>query len=403
MSNKFKNPYLQVTDQLTGGSEPKNPYLQHGWGNSAKAKQKEKEYNRKYYEEHKKDKWGVGVGTRSASAPKENKFANGLKRFGQSVNESLQKHNDNWQRGMDMILNKNVTSQTTPASTMQKKKVNPYKATGMAANAQSSGATPSPSQIAQAKKNATPSAQRANAYAQSEQARANKVAKNYRQQNASANRAKANAESAQAAEKQTKFRAEQYENAKKIEQMHKKFEADQNNFRWGKEKQAQQQVMDADQQRRELQAHSNHYKNEAKKQEEYKKASQYLAQIEKTRKTLDKRINDYTNTYREAYAVYETAHNRAEEMKKNLDAVKGGFLDAYDKDGKYITAKKYEQNIKTLEEQAEKAKAIADKYDAAIKKNQELHKNLDNKKEFFTDYIHNQKDYTVSGNDYTHR
>lgn len=162
MAAKFKNPYLQVTDQLTGCSEPKNPYLQHGWGNSAKAKQKEKEYNRKYYEEHKKDKWGVGVGSRLASAPKENKFANGLKRFGQSVNESLQKHNDNWQRGMDMILNKNVTSQTTPASTMQKKKVNPYTATGMANNERSK---------ADAMRRRNAQAARANAYAQSEQAR----------------------------------------------------------------------------------------------------------------------------------------------------------------------------------------------------------------------------------------
>lgn len=162
MAAKFKNPYLQVTEQLIGGSGPKNPYLQHGWGNSAKAKQKEKEYNRKYYEEHKKDKWGVGVGSRLASAPKENKLANGLKRFGQSVNESLQKHNDNWQRGMDMILNKNVTSQTTPASTMQKKKVNPYTATGMANNERSK---------AEATRRRNAQAARANAYAQSEQAR----------------------------------------------------------------------------------------------------------------------------------------------------------------------------------------------------------------------------------------
>lgn len=347
MGNKFKNPYLQVTDQLIGGSELKNPYLKHGWGNSAKAKQKEKEYNRKYYEEHKKDKWGVGVG---------------LKRFGQSVN-------DNWHRVMDMILNKNVTRQTTPASTRRR-------------NAQ---------------------AARANAYAQSEQARANQAAKNYRQQNAPANRAKAYAESAQAAEKQTKFRAEQYENAKKIEQMHKKFEADQNNLRWGKEKQVQQEVMDAEQQSRELQAHSNHYKNEAKKQEEYKKASQYLAQIEKTRKTLGKRINDYANTYREAYAVYEKAHNRAEEMKKKLGDVKGGFLEAYDENHHYILPAQYEDNIKILEAQAANAMALAAKYDAAIKKDRELLKNLDNKKEFFTDYIHNQKDYKVSGNEYTHR
>lgn len=366
MSNKFKNPYLRVTDQLTYGSEIKNPYLKHGWGNSAKAKQKEKEYNRKYYEEHKKDKWGVGVG---------------LKRFGQSVN-------DNWQRVMDMI---------------QKKKVNPYKATGMAANARSSGVTPSPSQIAQAKKNATPSAQRANAYAKSEQARANQAAKNYRQQNASANRAKAMAESAQASERQTKFRAEQYENAKKIEQMHKKFEADQNNIRWGKEKQAQQEVMDADRQRRELQAHSNHYKNEAKKQEEYKKASQYLAQIEKTRKTINKRINDYANEHRECYEVYEKAHNKAEEMKRVLGDVKSGFLEAHDENGYYIHPTQYEDNIKILEAQASNAMALAAKYEAAIKKDRELRKNLDNKKEFFTDYIHNQKDYTVSGNDYTHR
>lgn len=347
MGNKFKNPYLQVTDQLIGGSELKNPYLKHGWGNSAKAKQKEKEYNRKYYEEHKKDKWGVGVG---------------LKRFGQSVD-------DNWHRVMDMILNKNVTRQTTPASTRRR-------------NAQ---------------------AARANAYAQSEQARANQAAKNYRQQNAPANRAKAYAESAQAAEKQTKFRAEQYENAKKIEQMHKKFEADQNNLRWGKEKRAQQEVMDAEQQRRELQAHSNHYKNEAKKQEEYKKASQYLAQIEKTRKALDKRINDYTNTYRECYAAYEEAANRAEEMKKNLGSVNAGLMLAYDKDGKAMSPKQYAQSIEALEESATKAKQLADKYDAAIKENQELRKKADDKKGFFTDYIHNQKDYKVSGNEYTHR
>lgn len=269
MAAKFKNPYLQVTDQLTGGSEPKNPYLQHGWGNSAKAKQKEKEYNHDYYLRN-KEKWEkyrddlssyrtnltksnadlatkrdnyerqlsdiaerkrqltvggksntkeysdlvgrerivkkslAGVRQQQANAskaqsemdkhaaniekqysrakvdesnarrrelanPSKGSFSDSIKRFGQSVNESLQKHNDNWQRGMDMILNKNVTSQTTPASTMQKKKVNPYnshandeKARQQQAKrkydnytlSQTHPSTPSPSDIAKAKKNA---------------------------------------------------------------------------------------------------------------------------------------------------------------------------------------------------------------------------------------------------------
>lgn len=134
-----------------------------------------------------------------------------------------------------------------------------------------------------------------------------------------------------------------------------------------------------------------------------KKASQYLAQIEKTRKTIDKRINDYTNEYRECYKVYENAHNRAEEMKKKLGDVKGGFLEAYDENHHYISPAQYEDNIKILEAQAANAMALAAKYDAAIKKNQELRKKADDKKEFFTDYIHNQKDYKVSGNEYTHR
>lgn len=116
----FKNPYLRNEEAILHKDEDhKNPYLEHGWGKSAAQKQKEKDYNHAYYEKHKRDKWGVG---------------DHVKAFGSSVKESLQKHNQNWQSGMDTILRKNYSQ--TPSAVVQKKKVNPYNATGMATNEQ---------------------------------------------------------------------------------------------------------------------------------------------------------------------------------------------------------------------------------------------------------------------------
>lgn len=111
---KFKNPYLQHEYNLNEGArEPKNPYLQHGWGKTAEQKQKEREYNRKYYEQHKRDKWGVG---------------DHLKAFGSSVKETMQKHNENWQSGMDTILRKNYAQTPTAPNVSSKKKRNSAKA-----------------------------------------------------------------------------------------------------------------------------------------------------------------------------------------------------------------------------------------------------------------------------------
>lgn len=42
--------------------------LMHGWGNTPEQKRKAAEYNHKYYELHKKDKWGVGTSTRRSSS-----------------------------------------------------------------------------------------------------------------------------------------------------------------------------------------------------------------------------------------------------------------------------------------------------------------------------------------------
>lgn len=56
--------------------DSKNPYLQHSWGKTADQKRKEQEYNRRYYDLHKKDKWGVGEETRQAPSTSENVSSN---------------------------------------------------------------------------------------------------------------------------------------------------------------------------------------------------------------------------------------------------------------------------------------------------------------------------------------
>lgn len=175
MAKEFKNPYLA---------------LEHGWGKTAEQKRKEQEYNRKYYEEHKRDKWGVGIGTNRPLARQKNvaeggtgvrrrgdglgtgpvgntnrqetsqpsRFSTAVKNWGDSVSDSLKKHNENWQTGMDMILRKNDAQM--PAAN-QKKKVNPYNATGMATNEQAK---------AEAAAKRRRQSNRANAYAENQKA-----------------------------------------------------------------------------------------------------------------------------------------------------------------------------------------------------------------------------------------
>lgn len=223
----YKNPYLRNLDTiLSHEDDPKNPYLSHGWGKKPEQKAKEKEYNHKYYEAH-KEKWGVG---------------DHLKALGSSVKESLQKHNENWQSGMDTILKKNVTSQSSPSATVQKKKVN--SASAMAANEKAKAEA-----AAKQYRQATAAQRRASVMAGSEQARANEAAKNYRKANASAERAKAEAASKKAAQDLQQFKSEQFKNKQKIDEMHAEFERIQAEAKRAKDKQAQSDYRDASMER----------------------------------------------------------------------------------------------------------------------------------------------------------
>lgn len=374
---RFKNPYLQHEyDLYDGKREPKNPYLQHGWGTKPEQKKKEKEYNQKYYQAH-KEKWGVGQH---------------LKAFGSSVKESLQKHNENWQSGMDTILKKNVTSQSSPSATVQKKKVN--SASAMAANEKAKAEA-----AAKQYRQATAAQRRASAMVGSEQARANEAAKNYRKANASAERAKAEAASKKAAQDLQQFKSEQFKNKQKIDEMHAEFQAQQK----AKVAQEQTSAKAQDQSRRELEAYSKHYANQQQKQENYKQASQYISTLSKSIKTLDTKANEYDNAYREAYRQYDRMTSLAKKAAENYNAVKNGLgvYEVRDSKGNIMSLEQLENNAKLTAQAAEEYRQNGIKYQQAASECRKKKNELAKEKEFFEDYMKNTGDYRVSGKTYT--
>lgn len=374
---KYKNPYLRNLDTiLSHEDDPKNPYLSHGWGKKPEQKAKEKEYNHKYYEAH-KEKWGVG---------------DHLKALGSSVKESLQKHNENWQSGMDTILKKNVTSQSSPSATVQKKKVN--SASAMAANEKAKAEV-----AAKQYRQATAAQRRASAMAGSEQARANEAAKNYRKANASAERAKAEAASKKAAQDLQQFKSEQRKNAEKIAEMHKEFE----DQKKAKIVEQQTSAQAQDQGRRELEAHSKHYAIQKQNQESYKQASQYIPTLNKSMATLDKKANEYDNAYREAFRQYDRMAALAKQAAENYNAVKNGLgvYEVRDSKGNIMSLEQLENNVKLTEQAAEEYRQNGIKYQQAASECRKKKNELAKEKEFFEDYMKNTGNYKVSGKTYT--
>lgn len=81
-------------------TQKKNPYLSHGWGDTPEQKRKEQEYNKRYYELHKKDKWGVGVGNKTYRQARASSgmAANEMAKAGYSKIQINQKLNPNMAR-----------------------------------------------------------------------------------------------------------------------------------------------------------------------------------------------------------------------------------------------------------------------------------------------------------------
>lgn len=254
----------------------KNPYLQHSWGKTADQKRKEQEYNRRYYELHKKDKWGVGEETRQTPSTSENvssnrpmarqknvtEGGNGVQRRGEGLNTGsvgtnqygrsevvgavrdkkdsevryYPHHKGDPSEVLDAIRARKrvrAPSQTVPPSQINTnaspygrpvQKVNPYKSDAYANSAKTNGVAASPSSI-EARitagryqdRRAASSAARSNAAAESEQARMSVSEAKIRKRNAAMARAAAAAESAQAHQQASQERYNDFKKSKTYE------------------------------------------------------------------------------------------------------------------------------------------------------------------------------------------
>lgn len=242
MAKEFKNPYLA---------------LEHGWGKTAEQKRKEQEYNRKYYEEHKRDKWGVGTGTNRPLARQKNitEDGAGVQRRGEGLNTGSV-GTDAYDRSevIDAIRKKkepttNIQNDQQRRELMTRAKrgtkrigptVNPYKAYGMADNEATKSymkGTPTPNQIEAHKtvaknkdRRAASSMARSNAAAESEISRMDASAARIRKRNASIERAAAAAASAQASQNKAAERYKEYEKSGlfKKQEADKRAEAEKN-------------------------------------------------------------------------------------------------------------------------------------------------------------------------------
>lgn len=257
--------------------EFKNPYLQHGWGKTAEAKRKEQEYNHRYYEQHKRDKWGVGgTGTNRPLARQKNltEGGNGVQIRGEGLNTgSVGTNQYGRSEVIDAVRREKTNGSSDVINAVRRQKtaneqakfmrrdqlrremaarskhgtrrgansVNPYKAPGIADNEATKSymrtATPSPSQIEAYKtvaknrdRRAASSVARSNAAAESEQARMNASETKIRKRNASIARAEAAAVSAQASQNKASERYKDYEKSGlfKKQEADKRAEAEKN-------------------------------------------------------------------------------------------------------------------------------------------------------------------------------
>lgn len=260
----------------------KNPYLEHGWGNTPEQKRKESEYNHQYYLRN-KEKWknntplsrqknvtedGKGVARRgeglNASTTTNRPLARqknitedgaGVQRRGEGLNTGSV-GTDTYDRSEVIDAIRKRKEQTTNVQNDQQRRelmtrakrgtkrigptVNPYKAYGMADNEATKSymkGTPTPNQIeahmtvAKNKdRRAASSMARSNAAAESEISRMDASAARIRKRNASIERAAAAAASAQASQNKAAERYKEYEKSGlfKKQEADKRAEAEKN-------------------------------------------------------------------------------------------------------------------------------------------------------------------------------